>query len=63
MGQIVGSYTDRAGKHGFLDTNGTFSNLNIPAFRSDFAVGNDLSEASVAVSTIWIKSVGSYLNG
>jgi probable HAF family extracellular repeat protein len=35
QGQIVGTFNDAVGSHGFLDTDGTFTTIGLPAYRMD----------------------------
>ena len=45
LGQIVGTYFDAAGIHGFLDSGGVFSAIDVPGGRTTEALGiNDIGQ-------------------
>ena len=53
VGQIVGSYSDATGSHGFVDTNGSFVTLDVPPSSGTGASGiNDKGQVVGYYTTV-----------
>jgi probable HAF family extracellular repeat protein len=48
-GQIVGFFIDSTGNHGFLDTGGSFTTIDVPG--TSFTIANGINDAGQIVGT------------